>query len=91
MVDVYIKKEFSMDAVVEMWRLNNCQWNKKAEQLARMEAEGGKAEGRLLLRPKRVLEAHAAALFLKYGFDKDGLMPYEAGRRLYPYTLNPKP
>ena len=33
--------------------------------------------GKLLLRPKKVLEAHAAALFIKFGYDKDGLLPYE--------------
>jgi hypothetical protein len=36
--------------------------------------------GRTLLRPKKVLEAHAAALFIRYGYDRDGLMPYEVGR-----------
>jgi hypothetical protein len=41
-----------------------------------MEAPDGKS-CKLLLRPKEVLVAHAAALFFKDGFDKDGLLPYE--------------
>lgn len=63
----------------ERWRLNNCVWDSTLKQFAELEETNPieMPRARLLLRPKKVLEAHAAALFLKYGFDKDGLMPYE--------------
>lgn len=63
----------------ERWRLNSCKWDSSIKQFAELEElnPAKVSESRLLLRPKKVLEAHAAALFLKYGFDRDGLLPYE--------------
>jgi len=34
-------------------------------------------KGKPLLRPKEVLVAHAAAIFMKCGYDEDGLLPYD--------------
>lgn len=47
------------------------------ESLAELEATSKGHRGKQLLAPKRVTEAHAAALFLKHGYDKEGLMPYD--------------
>ena len=39
------------------------------------------ARGQEVLRPFPLTEAHAAAIFCKYGYTKDGLMPYEVFTR----------
>eukprot|EP00854_Cymbomonas_tetramitiformis_P018462 gene18462-22031_t len=74
LVDVYIKKTVRQADALALWEKSDRfpAWSNSKEALA-MES----ARGYLLLRPKEVLVAHAAAFFMKYAYDKDGLLPYD--------------
>lgn len=76
---VRIKRDVSDSEALSRWRNSEHYplWDsERDEDLAELEPEKGEPF-RELLAPKRVTEAHAAAIFLKYGYDRDGLMPYD--------------
>lgn len=74
LVDVKIKKTVKQADALALWEKSDRfpAWPNSEEAMA-MES----SRGYPLLRPKEVLIAHAAAFFMKYAYDKDGLLPYD--------------
>jgi len=76
MVNVQVRTEMKVVDALNLWQTgtNYPQWGPGEKFDAAVDMS---RRGRTLLRPKKCLEAHAAALFIRYGYDRDGLMPYE--------------